>query len=240
MTPAPAAAARNTSTAAANSHPTTKGSIIFLMVVKNRKAHLLREETRNKLRQEVASGRCWYIALLKIVASCADEERLIDEEAFDLWGLARKMALEVRDIVPEYELEIFLQGRLPIKLSGEELANIIGPKVYSYHLNFFYGVVVEDALIHLTQNEILREGFFLPKHNLRDEAYLKVYGLTRGELTQLFIAKRGHSPSQEELYYFGFKYRLSHTEKEKLASDTKKALLWLERKGSIPLYNLDQ
>jgi len=143
------------------------------MVVKNRKAHLLREETRNKLRQEVASGQCWYIALLKIVASCAEEERLIDEEAFDLWGLARKMALEVRDIVPEYELELFLQGRLPIKLSGEELANIIGPKVYSYHLNFFYGVVVEDALIHLTQNEILREGFFFPKHNLRDEAYLK-------------------------------------------------------------------
>ena len=198
-----------------------------------------KDKALNQLEQKILSGKHWYLALLETIASCVDEDSLIDGEALNLLGLARDIAPMTRGMVPDREIEDFLQGKLPLELTGEELSEIIGEKKYSLYLNFFYGVVVESALINLTREELSREGFLLPVYGTEEEAYLRIYGLSMRDMSDLFTKKHGRQPSREELTYFAFKHRLAHAEKEKLASDTKRALLWLERQGqSTSLYCL--
>jgi len=73
------------------------------------------------------------------------------------------------------------------------------------------------------------------KHDIANEAYQRIYGTTGPELLKEFRLEKGchqtrtTNPTElKEFTYWCFNYRLKYCDKERVASDTKKALGWLK------------
>jgi hypothetical protein len=207
------------------------------------------QEAVRRLRADIGQGQPWYPALLSAMSRWQIPEETTDGEvrryllageAFDLVLLAERLLDEVADLVPEDESLAFLfRGRPPRKLPPEEMKSLLGEAKYSQYLNFFYGVTAEEALLEAVEEEVRKEERGL---NLRteaaiiDEAYRRVYGENEDALLEKFRAARAYPAREEvplgemkEFTYWLFKYRLEHSDPEKSASDTKKALSWLKR-----------
>jgi len=208
------------------------------------------EETEviiRQLRDAIARGKNWYLALLDAVRAwkITKEEYhgrhycyLIDNEAFDWLALASRLCEDVDGLVPESEVINFLFfDRAPVELSREEFENLIGTPKYKAYLNFLYGVLVERFLILATTDEVRRERRVLGLNNdngTNDEVFKRIYGATQSELLKKFREEKGYRqlPSislseLNEFTYWLFKYRVKTQEKSRIASDTKKALVKL-------------
>lgn len=206
-------------------------------------------------RQTVAMGKHWYIALLESIGLWnAPEERyngrdysyLIAGEAFDWMLLAERILDEVGDLVPWGELEEFLfHGRPPVEITSEEFHQLIGEAKYRAHLNYFYGITVEEALLLAAEEEARKEALSCPYNSngsAGDAAYVRIYGSTSEELLKRFRKENGltrrRSMELGEMKWFTywlFKYRLNNCDKARIASDTKKALEELGRqRGDYP------
>ncbi len=203
------------------------------------------------LRQALISGKSWYIALLEAIGqwNIAEEtyngriyRYLIDGEAFDWLLLAERLCQAAADLLPPNEvIALLFYCRPPIELSASEFKSYIGAEKYRQYLNFFYGIIVEQALIMSTQNEVRKEKWALglrSDHDL-DEAYRRVYGARQAELLSRFRQEKNRPESDttsltelKEFTYWLFKYRLSHSEKAKVASDTRKGLNWLKKNNA--------
>ena len=208
-------------------------------------------EAISHLKQAIADGKHWYIALLESIGlwSSAEEVHkdrtyryLIGGEAFDWLLLAERLCSTVDGLLPEDEKHALLfYGRPPLELHTREVKELIGNK-YGQYLNYFYGVTVEGALLLAVQEEIDKERRVLgyrSKHESADEAYQRIYNATRTVLLKRFRQERGYSQLKsitltelKEFNYWLFKYRLKQCEKAKIASDTKKALGYLKRQWS--------
>ena len=75
-------------------------------------------------------------------------------------------------------------------------------------------------------------------HDTTNEAYRRIYGSTRTILLRHFRKEKGLPQTRstgltelKEFAYWRFKYRLKASEKARVASDTRKALDWLGRRG---------
>ncbi len=203
------------------------------------------QEVVHRLRSSIQSGRHWYLALLEAVRDYPEDNFLVAGDALDWISLTRELLEAVSDIVPPQELDHFLKkGKPPIKLSAQEARQLIGTGKYNRYLNFLYGVTVEAALIQAVSSEVVKEvysiGLRRPK-NAADEAFLRIYGEERRRLRSAFEGQDASSRGRDgdgneaEFIYWLFKYRLAHQDKEKIASDTKKALDWLKtRAGYFP------
>ena len=72
---------------------------------------------------------------------------------------------------------------------------------------------------------------------ITSEAFLRIYDKAQPELMDCFLAEKDYAAGDmslaemKEFNYWLFKYRLAHSDPEKSASDTKKALGWLKRQG---------
>jgi len=201
-------------------------------------------EAIRHFKQAIASGEHWYIALLQAIGLwTADEEihdgrhlrYLIDGEAFDWLLLAERLCQTAAGLMPENEMTALLFHSIPpLKLTSEEFKRLIGSKKYHQYLNYFYGITVEEALIHTVQEEIRKEkrSVGLNKEvKLADEAYQRIYGASQITLLKQFRREKGYPQTRstslselKEFAYWLFKYRLKHCEKVKVASDTNKAL----------------
>lgn len=201
------------------------------------------------LKQAIATGKHWFIALLEAMAlwHSAEEEYkgriyryLIDGEAFDWLSLAERLCLEVDGLIPDEEKENFLlTGKPPIPLTKEEFSSLIGSAKYRAYLNFLYGVMVEEALHLAVEKEVHKEWtarVICRQDNIYDEVYLRIYGSDIKSLLQQFRTAKGYpqgkslsSSEHKEFTYWLFKYRLKQCDKARVASDTKKALAHLER-----------
>jgi len=206
------------------------------------------EEAIRHLKEAIAAGKHWYIALLAALGvwQAAEEpidgrlyRYLIDGEAFAWLLLAERLCREVDGLLPEDEKTALLfYGRPPLKLTTEEFKDLIGNRKYQQYLNFFYGVTAEEALVQAVEEEVHKERRSLglgKRHNVCDEAYSRIYGADQGELLRQFRREKGYRKTRatglaelREFTYWLFKYRLQHSEKARVASDTKKALRWLE------------
>jgi hypothetical protein len=114
----------------------------------------------------------------------------------------------------------------------------MGDTRYQQHLNYFYGITVEEALILMVQDEVRKEerSLVIKNYDTIEESFLRVYELPRAKLLKLFRRDRGERPNRSlklselrEFTYWLFKYRLNHTDKARVASDTKKALSRLKK-----------
>jgi hypothetical protein len=202
----------------------------------------------NHLRAAIEIGQHWYLALLESIGMWqADEEcldgrlyhYLIGGEAFDFLLLAERLSETARDIIPEPELVALLfNSKAPVEVSADEMRHMMGDNRYQQHLNYFYGITVEEALILAVQDEVRKEerSLVLKGFDTIEESFLRIYDQPRPELLKLFRRDRAERVSRSlklselrEFTYWLFKYRLKHTDKARVASDTKKALTRLKK-----------
>jgi hypothetical protein len=204
------------------------------------------------LKSALAEGRDWVTALLESVALWTITEEvyqdeyhryLLDGEAFDWLLLAERLLAEVDELVPEEEKrELLFSGDVSRSLTEDEFKSLLGPQKYSAYLNYWYGIVVEEAVLQSAEEEerkSLHSGGLRESIELTDRAFSRVYGLERAELRRRFREEKSHSvPSSstltesKEFTYWLFKYRLIHAEGERVASDTRKGILFLQKMRS--------
>ncbi|MFC1943583.1 hypothetical protein ACFLWO_03270 [Chloroflexota bacterium] len=209
-------------------------------------------EVIKHLEQAIASGQHWYIALLEAIGlwDTAEEthnERtyyyLIDGEAFDWLLLAERLCEAVDDLLPDDEKTALLfHGEPPLNLPIEKFKELIGSAKYHQYLNYFYGITVEEALIWTVQGEVRKErwtsGYCKEQDIIINEAYRRIYGATKAILLRHFRRDKGYPQLKsigltelKEFTYWLFKYRLKKSDRTRVASDTKKALNWLNSNG---------
>ncbi|MBM3149582.1 MAG: hypothetical protein FJZ88_06110 [Chloroflexi bacterium] len=197
------------------------------------------------LKQAVASGAHWYLALLEAVKywKSAEEDYkgrhytyLIGGEAFDWLTLAERLSEEIADSIPEKErINLLFFDQPPLEISREKFKKLIGPSKYRAYLNYLYGVLVEEALTSAAVDEIRKErrSLGLSKHeDVSDKAYRRIYGATQKALVDKFRQEKKHPKrnsmsltERKEFTYWLFQYRLKICDKSRVASDTRKALL---------------
>jgi len=210
-------------------------------------------EAIRHLKQAIAQGKHWYVALLEATRlwTRAEEDYngrkyryLIAGEALDWLLLAERLCQEIDYLIPEDELTALLFfGKPPLELDGEQFRHLIGEDKYRAHLNYFYGVTVEEALLLAAEEETLKEQRVCPfndSNRLVEEAYERIYGASMTELLKRF-RRENHYPQRhsmgfsdlKEFTYWLFKYRLKECDKARVASDTKKALNELQRQWAL-------
>lgn len=206
------------------------------------------DEARAAFISALKRGDPWYPALLDIVArwvAAAEDEDgvthtyLIAGEAFDWLHLAERLVQAAGRLVPRNEAErLLVHGEAPDGSDELAFARAIGPSKHRAHLNFQYGVVVEEALLLTAELELYKAR---PINGALEEpadvqAYERVYGRTLLELLKLYRADGGphlagrvrHSDWQAFTYWCS-KYRFKMGEPARVASDTRKALALLSR-----------
>jgi hypothetical protein len=201
------------------------------------------------LREAVSTGKNWYVALLEAIGLWGSAEELhegryyrylIGGEAFDWLCLAERLCQEINGFVPENEkLDLLFAATPPIDLPPGEFRQFIGDVKYRAYLNYLYGVVVEEALVSVVEEEVLKENGHLTLTlglRIEQEAYRRIYDAEMTDLLALFRGQRGYANGEsitltekKEFTYWLFKYRVEHAEKARVASDTRKALVWLQR-----------
>ena len=201
------------------------------------------------LRQAVCTGKNWYVALLEAIGLWGSSSELHDGryyryliggEAFDWLCLAERLCQEIDGLIPENEkLDLLFAATPPIDLPPAEFRQLIGDVKYRAYLNYLYGVVVEEALLSVVEEEVLKENGHLTlilDQRIEQEAYRRIYEAEMFDLLSLFRGQRGYAngdsislTEKKEFTYWLFKYRVEHSEKARVASDTRKALAWLQR-----------
>ena len=199
------------------------------------------------LRQALAEGKNWYIALLEAIALWESSEEtlegfnlryLIGGEAFDLRLLAKRLLKSADGLIPVEEKTAFLKNyQPPLQITHEQFKELIGDAKYKTYLNYFYGITVENALISAVQKQINKELRMYPCCQDPREfegAYKRIYGKDEETLISQFNGNSNHTidsvEKSTEFTYWLFKYRLNNSDKERIASDTQKGLKNLSKK----------
>ena len=207
---------------------------------------LAREEPEavRHLKESVRSGKEWHLALLEAVGMWPVSEEefqgrhfryLVQDEAFDWLLLAERLCCELDGMVPLEEKErLLFQGRLPRNVSAREFQELIGFNKHRAFLNYWYGVVVEEALQLAVEEEVRKQHRargFADSEDLVEKAFAMIYEETRSNLLKEFLKEKG-TPGQEslsltemkEFTYWLFKRRLKFWDPARVASDTRKGL----------------
>ncbi len=201
------------------------------------------------------SAKPWCQALLEAMAQWASSEEvhqgrryryLIDGEAFDWLLLAERLCAEADSLIPEGARDSLLfHGRLPEEVTPQEFRRLLGPAKYSGYLNFYYGVVVEEALQLAVEEEVHKERHakgFAYAGDESAEAFERLYQASQDALLVHFLQQKGYPDTgrltygqYQEFTYWLFKHRLKTSVAPKVASDTTKGLRMLERlRGERP------
>ena len=199
-------------------------------------------------RSALASGIPWPEALLAAIGEWSapsetvdgvERDYLIEGEAFDWLLLAERLLREApagRIPVDDAERLLF-GGVLPEGVSEAQFKSLLGPDKYRAHLNYFYGVVVEEALWYAVEREVEKErsvrGLQHPfgVQNLIAE---RLYHAELMPLLRRFQREHGRgrrvrlSLSESRAFtYWLFKRRIANSDQARIASDTRKGLRML-------------
>lgn len=192
------------------------------------------------------SGQNWFEALLDAI-QCWDLPRefahgreyiyLIEREAFDWLLLCERLCDAVPpELLPHDQVETLLAHETPpAPLTENEFQTRIGPAKYWAHLNFLYGVRVEQALQLATERVLRKENgsitFSHARRDLERDVHTRIYGSTQGELLSEFRDQTecSHSDriSQQEwqsFTYWLFRRRVERQDPACVASDTRRGL----------------
>ena len=199
---------------------------------------------------ELRNGKNWFYALLNAVAQWnAPYERVDDRdytyviagEAFDWLQLAERLIQAGEMRIPEGEAtRLLFEGRAPVHINADDFRRAIGHGKHAAHLNFLYGIVVEEALQQANIEEVAKAQQNLAAREtlIEDEAMNRLYGASTAELRTEFrraAGKKSKAPArtslnqQKAFTYWLFKRRVSKSDPARLASDTRKGILVLER-----------
>lgn len=207
------------------------------------------QEVIGQLRAAIAGGQPWVEALLEAVGRWPLASETVDGvcyhylllgEAFDWLALAGRLLEEVDGLASVEEKErLLFEGALPEEMTPERFQALIGPEKHRAHLNYFYGVMVEEALLLAVEDEVRksRSSVGLPEPpDVTDLACQRIYGASQQELLAAYFAETGKPASDsltfhelKEFTYWLFKRRVASIDSVKVASDTKKGLECLRR-----------
>lgn len=209
------------------------------------------DEAIRHLKQSITDGKHWYLSLLEAIGLWETPKESIDgrtyhyliaNEAFDWLLLAERLCEEVTEFLPDSEkYSLLFHSEPPLKLTVKEFKKLIGDAKYHQYLNYFYGITAEEALIMAVEEEVRKErrvAGYLKETDTANESYRRIYGSTKAILLRQFRKKHGYSNLKsinlaelKEFTYWLFKHRLKRCDNARVASDTKKALDWLDNKG---------
>jgi hypothetical protein len=209
------------------------------------------------LRQAITDGTHWYVAMLEAIELWElEEERvngkhyhyLIGGEAFDLLLLAKRLLMSADGLIPANEKSAFIKNnQLPMQITQDEVKDLIGETKHKAHLNYFYGVRIERALLWAVQKQVNKElGMYPCCQDPREfeGVHRRIYGKTVELLLDKFfedsaiVEKKNVDAvgDSDEFTYWLFKYRLKNSDKERIASDTQKGLQNLSKKQNPALW----
>jgi len=204
---------------------------------------------------ELDSGAPWFEAMMQAIALWEQPQERVGErqyryliggEAFDWLLLAERLAEAAATQIPEAELERLLFDGVPpgsvtaTSIDDARLRELIGDAKHRAHLNYVYGVTVEEALQYAAELDVAKEAGNIAMHDRReadapvDPVYERIYGRPRAALIAEFRDEQ-HLPHADtaslmelrEFMYWLFKYRVRNQEPARVASDTRKALAQL-------------
>ena len=200
-------------------------------------------------RAALTAGEPWYPALLEVIGRWVSAEETVDGvhyryliagEAFDWLRLAQRLLEAAGDAVPADEAERLLLFGLPPEAADgaddESFARAIGGEKHRAHLNFRYGVIVEEALLLSAEQELQKAGRLAGERGGPADvaAYERVYGQSFDELMGMYDMDSGVAPVDslsmmdfQEFTYWCSKHRFRTGEPARVASDTRKALALL-------------
>jgi len=202
------------------------------------------------LRDGVKAGKNWYTALLEAINMWRSPEEehngerylyLVGGQAFDWLRLAERLCDEISEYVPEDELiNLLFFDRPPVEMNEQEFKLALGPAKYRAYLNYLYGVLIEQALLLATVYEVRKASIIpLVPEEEAARAYRKIYHAELPDLLNEFQKEMRYPhrksltlTEMKEFTYWLFRYRVKTSEKPRVASDTKKALLLMYRKMS--------
>ena len=170
---------------------------------------------------------------------------LIAGEALDWLTLAERLCPEIAFFVPSDELErLLFEGSLPEDVTPEEFKEWMGVNKYRAYLNYWYGVMVEEALQQAAEDDVRKreKARCYPDHEeMVEEAFNHLYAKPRAELLWEFRkeAQIGYySPLSladcKEFTYWLSKRRFNLWDPARVASDTRKGIRYLERLERVP------
>ena len=162
-----------------------------------------------ELKRAVAAGEThWFLALMEAVREWPLPEEdtgdrtyryLVGGEAFDWLLLAERLCDEIEDLIPDEERDALLfHGRLPEEVDENDVERLLGAK-HRAHLNFVYGVRVEEALQLAVMEEVHKERFasrVWENGHGDDEAFQRLYGASLGELFAEFRQREETKPGK--------------------------------------------
>jgi hypothetical protein len=198
---------------------------------------------------DLRAGRPWTEALLATIAAWDTPFETVDgrefryllgDEAFDWLVLAERLTDAVMPrLLPESEVEdLLLEERWPHPMTEERFQESLGPVKYRAHLNFLYGVRVEEALQLLVEEQVRKErgnAAFGRDTVHNDDAFHRTYGAGRATLLRDFrlatnrpmLDRIGLSELKEFTYWL-FKRRIAVQDPARVASDTRRGLQRLQ------------
>ena len=155
----------------------------------------------------LGEGEHWYSALLGTVHLWSREEEcyggryfrfLVAGEALDLLLVMERISWDFRHLLPQAERDaLFFYARPPFTHSDREFAHLLGEEKYCSYLNYFYGVTLEEVLLHAVEDEILKATNYGVTRDLRDpESPLHALVRQEGARTPRGI-QRGTGPSPQ-------------------------------------------
>ena len=209
------------------------------------------------LRESLLSGTHWFKALLAAIQRWRVPHEIVEErhydyliggEAFDWLLLAERLLDAVADLVPFDEREaLVFGGTAPDAIDADALKLALGPAKYRAHLNFVYGVTVEQALQLAVEEDVHKEQrcrAWAFDARTDEPVFHRIYLKGREELLATFREQRNLPHGSEigfselkEFTYWLFKYRLRQCDRAKVASDTRRGLAQLARLDSLRLRN---
>ncbi len=198
--------------------------------------------------RDVCEGLAWFDALLDCIRNWETPREIVDgreyvylieQEAFDWLLLAERICdAAPAGLLPTHEVDTLLVDEWPpVALSEPEFQKRLGTPKYWAHLNFFYGVRVEQAL-HLTIERVLQKersglDFSHQRQDLDADVFGRIYGARQPELLREYRAandrqhvdpERIEHAEWQAFTYWLFRRRLKRQDPARVASDTQQGL----------------
>ena len=210
------------------------------------------------LKNRVLSGTPWHQALLEAIGLWTQPQEdyqgrtyryLIQGEAFDWLVLAERLCAELDGMIPVEETErLLFYGKFPETVEPEVFRDLLGANKHRAYLNYWYGVVVEEALQLSVEEDVRKRHIarcYSDSEDLIEEAFAHLYEASKADLIEEFrtgVHLRSRHPlslsDTKEFTYWLHKRRIKIWDPARVASDTNKGIRRLslleEATGAVP------
>ena len=194
--------------------------------------------------QSIINGNDWVKELLNVIKHWNIPEEtigkfrykyLLQKEAFDWKMLANRIINESRALIAAKEAhELLFNNIIPNGYTSNSFKQAIGFEKYTGHLNYFYGIIIEECLLYKVEEELQKERYsngLTNYKNVTSDSYKKIYGYSEKTLINQF-QKINYGETRDirevtelkEFTYWLFKLRINTKDSSRIASDTAKGL----------------